>query len=145
MLAAEWFIIREEGSGTRSLSDRFFAASGLAPPVAMQTSSNEMIKQAVMAGMGVALLSQHTISLERSLGLLAVLPVDGFPVMRSWFVARRRTAALLPVQARLLAYLIRETQTIISDLESGPMMAGPEPLAPAGPGQSPGRRRPSPA
>ncbi len=134
MLAGEWFITREEGSGTRSLSDRFFDATGLSPPVAMQTSSNEMIKQAVMAGMGIALLSRHTISLERSLGLLAVLPVEGFPVMRSWFVARRRTAPLLPVQAGLLAYLVKETAAIIGDIETGP--------APAGAGHCPGRREP---
>jgi DNA-binding transcriptional LysR family regulator len=113
LLRGEWFIIREEGSGTRSVSDGFFRSAGFTPLVAMETSSNEMIKQAVMAGMGLALLSQHTIGLERSLGLLGVLPVEGFPIMRSWFVAQRRTSPLLPAQAALRAFLVENGQSII--------------------------------
>jgi LysR family transcriptional regulator, low CO2-responsive transcriptional regulator len=62
-LAAEWFVTREEGSGTRLLADGFFRKAGFSPRIAMETSSNEMIKQAVIAGMGLALISQHTISL----------------------------------------------------------------------------------
>ncbi len=115
-LRSEWFIVREEGSGTRSLSDQFFAAAGFTPRIAIETSSNEMIKQAVMAGMGIALISQHTIRLECSLGLLEVLAVDGFPVMRSWSVVQRRTSPLLPVQARLRSFLIEEGQAIIDEL-----------------------------
>ena len=117
-LATEWFIVRENGSGTRSLSDNFFESAGFVPRIAMETSSNEMIKQAVMAGMGLALVSQHTISLERSLGLLRVIPVDGFPVMRSWFVAQRRTSPFLPAQSGLRHYLIEQGQNIIEDISS---------------------------
>jgi DNA-binding transcriptional LysR family regulator len=113
LLREEWFIVREEGSGTRSVSEAFFQSAGFAPRVAMETSSNEMIKQAVMAGMGLALLSQHTIGLEHSLGLVGVLPVEGFPIMRSWFVAHRRTSPLLPAQAALRAFLIENGQAII--------------------------------
>jgi DNA-binding transcriptional LysR family regulator len=120
-LASEWFIVREDGSGTRSLSDGFFRTAGFAPRVAMETSSNEMIKQAVLAGMGVALISQHTLSLELSLGLLEILPVDGFPVMRSWFVVQRRTSPLLPVQAGLRGYLIEHGESIIKELHRGPL------------------------
>jgi DNA-binding transcriptional LysR family regulator len=125
-LTSEWFILREDGSGTRSLSDRFFTDAGFMPRIAMESSSNEMIKQSVMAGMGMALVSAHTIYLERSLGLLSVIPVAGFPVMRSWFVGRRKTAPLLPVQARLEAYLVAHAQGVIDDLEHGPtgMRAG---------------------
>ena len=79
-----------------------------------------MIKQAVMAGMGVALLSQHTINLERSLGLLNVLPVAGFPVMRSWFVVKRRTAPLPPGRASLRDFLVDHGQSTISELEEMP-------------------------
>ncbi|MBV9656124.1 MAG: LysR family transcriptional regulator [Acetobacteraceae bacterium] len=119
-IVEEWFILREQGSGTRGLSDRFFADCGAKPRVAMETSSNEMIKQAVMAGMGLALLSQHTIRLERSLGLLDVLPVAGFPVMRSWFVVKRRTSPLLPGQASLRKFLVEHGQSIITELEEMP-------------------------
>jgi DNA-binding transcriptional LysR family regulator len=113
-LAAEWFIVREEGAGTRSLTDAFFHTAGFAPRIAMETSSNEMVKQAVMARMGLALLSQHTISLERSLGLLTVLPVAGFPVMRSWYVVHRRASLLLPAHAALRDYLVESGQSIIA-------------------------------
>lgn len=123
-LASEWFVVREEGSGTRSLSDQFFRTAGFAPRVAMETSSNEMIKQAVMAGMGLALVSQHTINLEQSLGLVAVLDVEGFPVMRSWFVVHRRLAPLLPVQAGLRGYLVEHGQRIIDELGQGATASG---------------------
>jgi len=117
-LATEWFIVREDGSGTRSLSDNLFQAAGLTPRIAMETSSNEMIKQAVMAGMGLALVSQHTISLERSLGLLKIIAVDGFPVMRSWFVVQRRTSPFLPAQSGLRNYLIEYGQSIIEEISN---------------------------
>jgi DNA-binding transcriptional LysR family regulator len=115
-LMGEWFVIREEGSGTRALANAFFRSAGFKPRVAMETSSNETIKQSVAAGMGLALISRHTISLEFSLGLLVTLPVDDFPLMRSWFVAHRRTLPLLPIQARLRDFLIAHGQTVIDDL-----------------------------
>jgi DNA-binding transcriptional LysR family regulator len=118
-LAAEPLIVREVGSGTRSLLDRFFAARGLAQRIAMTTSSNETIKQAVMAGMGVALISRHTIGLELALGMLTILPVEGFPLMRSWFVAHRRNMPLLPVHARLKAFLIESGKAIIDEIAQG--------------------------
>ena len=115
-LTPEWFVTREEGSGTRLLADDFFRKAGFRPRIAMESSSNEMIKQAVIAGMGIALISQHTISLELSLGLLVPLAVDGFPLMRSWFVAQRRSLPLLPVQLRLRGFLLQHGQAIIEDI-----------------------------
>ncbi len=115
-LAGEAFVVREEGSGTQAMADGFFQGAGFKPRVAMVSSSNEMIKQAVIAGMGLALISQHTISLELALGLLRVLPVEGFPLMRSWYIVQRRTLPLLPVQARLRGYLIGEGQGVIEGI-----------------------------
>jgi DNA-binding transcriptional LysR family regulator len=83
----------------------------------MTTSSNETIKQAVMAGMGIALISRHTVVLERSLGLVRTLPVAGFPLMRAWFVAHRRAMPLLPVHTRLRAFLLEQGQAVIDGLE----------------------------
>jgi DNA-binding transcriptional LysR family regulator len=116
MLAPEWFIVREEGSGTATLGQNFFRSAGFAPRIAMESSSNETIKQAVIAGMGLALISQHTISLELSLGLIGTLPVDDFPLMRSWFVAHRRTLPLLPIQARLRDFLVEQGQAVIDEI-----------------------------
>ena len=127
-LAGEWFITRENGSGTRLLSDGFFRGAGFKPRVAMESSSNEMIKQAVIAGMGLALISQHTISLELSLGLLVTLSVEGFPLMRSWFVVQRRSMPLLPAQDRLRRFLIEQGQSIIDDIirtHAGRSLAAP--------------------
>ncbi len=68
-LADYEFLIREEGSGTRAAMEKFFADHRLAPRVAMEMASNETIKQAVMAGMGISFLSLHTIGLELKAGL----------------------------------------------------------------------------
>ena len=114
-LAGEPFVMREDGSGTKAMTEAHFRAAGFRPRTAMVSSSNEMIKQAVMAGMGVALLSQHTCGLELALGLLAAPPVQGFPLMRSWFIVRRRTLPLLPVQARLRSFLVEQGEAVIRD------------------------------
>ena len=118
-LAGERFIMREPGSGTKAMTDAFFAEAGFKPIVAMVSSSNETIKQSVIAGMGLALISEHTVSLERALGLLRILPVEGFPLMRAWFVVQRRTLPLLPIQARLRQFLIDEGHATIRQLIKG--------------------------
>ena len=117
VLAGEPFVVREDGSGTRSLLDRFFQRAELKPRIAMTTSSNEMIKQAVIAGMGIALISRHTIGLELGLGLMRTLSVQGFPLMRSWFLAHRRNMPLLPIHGRLKAFLLANGQRIIDELD----------------------------
>jgi LysR family transcriptional regulator, low CO2-responsive transcriptional regulator len=118
-LAADRFIMREEGSGTRQLMEEFCHQKGIVIMTGMTSSSNETIKQAVMACMGIALISQHTVGLELALGLLRVLPVDGLPLMRSWFIAHRRTMPLLPLHTRLRAFLLEHGQSVIDDLERG--------------------------
>ncbi|UEM04087.1 LysR family transcriptional regulator [Skermanella rosea] len=117
-LAEERFIVREEGSGTRALMENFFRGAGFTPRIALTSSSNETIKQAVMAGMGVALISRHTIVLELRMGLLTVLPVQGLPLMRSWFVAWRRHMPLLPVHTQLRRFLLAEGKSLIAGIES---------------------------
>ncbi len=104
-LAGETFLLREEGSGTRLLMRRLFAEVGLDPTIGMEIGSNETIKQAVMAGLGVALISAHTIAPELSDGRLAMLKVDGLPVMRQWFVVKRRSKELLPASQALWDFM----------------------------------------
>ncbi len=116
LLAGEPFIAREEGSGARQLMDGLFS-DGRAARVVMTSGSNETIKQAVMVGMGLALISRHAIGLELHLGLLRILPVDGFPLMRSWFVAHRAGMPLLPIHRRLCAFVAERGQAIIDELE----------------------------
>lgn len=100
-LAGETFLLREQGSGTRLLMQRLFSDAGLSPNLGMEMGSNETIKQAVMAGLGIALISAHTVSAEIADGRLKVLPVKGMPVVRQWFVVRPQDKRLLPAAQAL--------------------------------------------
>jgi len=86
-LAEEPFILREPGSGTRLATERHFTELGLKPRLRMELGSNEAIKQAIAGGLGVSVLSQHTLTLDGEGALLRPLDVQGFPLMRKWYVA----------------------------------------------------------
>ena len=96
-LADEPFLVREAGSGTRGAMERFFAARGLELKSSMEMSSNEAIRQAVQAGLGLGILSLQTLELELALKRLAVLKAEGFPIMRHWYVVHRADKRLSPV------------------------------------------------
>lgn len=93
-LADETFLSREKGSGTRSAMERVFAQHGVQPRISMEMETNEAIKQAVRAGMGLGILSLHSIELELETGRLVTLDVEHFPLIRHWFVAQRRNKRL---------------------------------------------------
>jgi DNA-binding transcriptional LysR family regulator len=96
-LAGEAFLFREAGSGTRSLFDYFLGDTLIrqAQP-GIELGSNETIKQAVMAGLGVALISAHTIAAELADGRLVTLDIEGLPIVRQWFVLHRADRPLSP-------------------------------------------------
>lgn len=118
-LTGEKFIVRETGSDTRISMDEAFAERHFKPLVTMEIKSFETIKQAVVAGMGVSFLSAHTISQELELGRLAVLRVEGFPVIRSWHVVQRKTKRLPPVAAAFKQFLLEEGGALIARLTTG--------------------------
>jgi DNA-binding transcriptional LysR family regulator len=93
-LARETFVVREPGSGTRAVIERQFAEMGIAYSPGCEFNTNEAIKQAVQAGLGIAVVSQQTIELELETRRLAVLPVEGFPIVRRWYVVHRRDKRL---------------------------------------------------
>lgn len=95
-LSEDKFLLREEGSGSRLLMQRLFRKAGLNPNLGMEIGSNETIKQAVMAGLGIALISSHTISAELKDKRLGVLSVSGMPVVRTWYVVKQKSKKLLP-------------------------------------------------
>ncbi len=101
------FIVREPGSGTRDAMEVFFSERRFEPRITMDMSSNETIKQAVMAGMGLSFLSLHTVGLEVRSGLLGVLDIEGTPVMRTWNVVRLQSKLLSPA-AEAFRYFIIE-------------------------------------
>jgi DNA-binding transcriptional LysR family regulator len=107
-LANETFLIREPGSGTRSAMERFFADVGFTPGNVFEMGSNETIKQAVMAGMGITFISGHTIALEQAVGRLVQLPVRGTPVLRQWYVVHRAEKELLPIASAFRDFLLAE-------------------------------------
>jgi len=122
-LADETFLLRESGSGTKMLTERFFADAGIAPRVGMEIGSNETIKQAVMAGLGIALISAHTIAAEIANGRLAVLRVEGLPIMRKWFVVRRTDKRLLPAARAMRDFLAREATRFLPPVPAAPRRA----------------------
>jgi LysR family transcriptional regulator, low CO2-responsive transcriptional regulator len=108
-LSAETFLLREQGSGTRLLTEFFFEQIGKTPRIGMEIGSNETIKQAVMAGLGIALISVHTIAAEIADRRLAILDVEGLPVRRQWFLIRRKEKRMLPALSALHDFLASET------------------------------------
>jgi DNA-binding transcriptional LysR family regulator len=113
-LAAESFLVREPGSGTRAAMERFFAAHHVRPGTTTEISSNETIKQAVMAGMGLAFISQHAIGLELAVGQLVLLPVEGLPVMREWNIVHRTEKRLSPAALVFKQFVLKEGRAFLS-------------------------------
>ena len=101
-LSKEPFIVREPGSGIRDFTFKKFEEKGLRPNVRMEIGSNEAIKHTIVSGLGVSVLSVHTISLEGKDGPLVMLNVEGFPIMRNWYIVHPKGKELsLAAQAFL--------------------------------------------
>ena len=105
-LTDETFIAREEGSGTRILMTRFLDKIGEGRGYDMTVmSSNETIKQAVKAGLGIALISQHTVCDELASGRLVMLDLPGLPIERSWYLLHRANTELGPAAERIRTHV----------------------------------------
>ncbi len=112
-LAKEIFLVREPGSGTRSAMERFFAKHKIEINKGMETDTNEAIKQAVQAGMGLGIMSQHTAELELETGRLKVLAVQGFPITRYWHVVNRKNKRLSGVAQTFREFLLKEASGLM--------------------------------
>ncbi len=88
-ISDETFVMREPGSGTRSAMMRLFNKYDVKPKEGIQLSSNETIKQSVEAGLGLAVVSAHTVELELNAGRLVSLNVQHFPINRKWYICYR--------------------------------------------------------
>lgn len=104
-LANETFLVRERGSGTRMTMERVFQERNTPLRIKMELGSNEAIKQAVAGGLGLALLSRSTLNLDQGQKELAVLDVQGFPIMRAWYVVRQKGKQLSVVAQTFLEFL----------------------------------------
>jgi DNA-binding transcriptional LysR family regulator len=107
-LAEEVFVMREPGSGTRQAMERFFAEQGIAIRHGMQMTRNEAIKQAVRAGLGLSVVSLHTVELELETNRLVILNVEGFPLERQWHLVYRSGRRLSPAARAFRQFVLDE-------------------------------------
>lgn len=114
-LVKHLFLIREAGSGTRMVHDHFFTDAGLDLPDGREMDSNANIKQAVMANMGLAFISAHTIALEHETGKLCILNAEGMPEYRDWFVLNLKGAILGEAGIAFRDFVRREGATFMQE------------------------------
>lgn len=117
-LSQEVFVLREPGSGTRQAMERFFAEHGIPFQRGMQMTRNEAIKQAVRAGLGLSVVSVHTIELELATGKLVVLDVAGFPIRRQWYLVYRHGKRLSPAARAFREFVLQEARRMAGDMPS---------------------------
>lgn len=108
-LEGEPFIMREQGSGTRYAVQNLFAKHKVSVHVRLELGSNEAIKQAIAGGLGISVLSQHTLISEGLDSELTVLDVEHFPIKRRWYVAYLGGKQLSVITKAFLAYLLEES------------------------------------
>lgn len=112
-LAQESLLFREVGSGTRVAMLRCFAAHNLDIQVEMEFGSSEAIKQAMMAGLGISVLSQHAVILELAAGTLKLLDVEDFPLKRHWYVAHLSEKKMSLLASTFLEFLLNNAHKVI--------------------------------
>jgi DNA-binding transcriptional LysR family regulator len=106
--------------------DRYFQSQRIAPVFAMEMRSNETIKQAVIAGMGLAFLSLHTTALEVASGVIKVLDVPGLPMVRRWQLVQLSSKLLSPPAEALRYYVLEEGESLLARLFPGLVDTGLE-------------------
>ena len=113
-LADYGFVVREEGSGTRAAMERLFSEHQTLMNVVMVMPSNESIKQAVMAGMGLSFLSMRTVRHELASGHIALLDIEGMPLMGNWYITHLRQKKLSPAATSFKAFLTEQGGPLIN-------------------------------
>lgn len=116
MLQDQTFVVREQGSGTRTAMQRFFEEHNLSITSSMEMNENEAIKQAVQAGMGLGVVSIHTIELELETNRLVILDVEDFPIMRHWYLVHRKEKRLSPITQAFKDFVLKEGRSFISQM-----------------------------
>ncbi len=114
-LRQERFLVRESGSGTRQAVDRLFVEKGVKITPYMELGSSEAIKQGVMAGLGISVLSRRNLRLELLGNLIVVLDVEGFPLIRRWYAVHLKKKRLSLAARTFLDFMLTESEHILSD------------------------------
>ena len=110
----EAFVVREQESGTRIAMERFFSEQDIHLKTGMEMRSNEAVQQAVQAGLGLGIVSIHTLALELETRRLAILDVELFPIMRQWFIVCRKGKRLSPVAQAFHDFVLAETKNLLA-------------------------------
>lgn len=113
-LLNETYVGRELGSGTRIAVEKFFQEHGLTLMADMEMNKNEAIKQAVEAGLGIGVVSMHTVRAELSSNRLCILDVHDFPIRRQWFLVQREGKRLSPAADVFAKFVFSEAERITS-------------------------------
>lgn len=108
-------IVREIGSGTRTAMEGFFRENDVEPSIGMEMGSNEAIKQAVIAGLGISFISRHTLGLELSAERLKILKVEGTPVIRHWLLVRHKSKRQIPAVEAFWNFVIKFAPDYLRD------------------------------
>ncbi|MDH5425404.1 MAG: LysR substrate-binding domain-containing protein [Gammaproteobacteria bacterium] len=109
----ERFVVREKGSGTRGAIERFFKKHEVPFHTGIEMSSNEAIKQAVEAGLGLGIASIHTLELELETARLAVLEVKDFPIRRQWYLVSRKGKRLSVAAEAFREFVLNDAKQFI--------------------------------
>ena len=138
-IAKEPFIIREPGSGIRDSTVKTFSKYNVQPRVRMELGSNEAIKHAVVGGLGLAVLSLNTLSLESVDGPVAILDVQGFPIMRHWYLVHPRGKELSLVAKTFLEFAVQNEPRNYDRMEV--LWPGLKPLLKKAKNDKPGKKK----
>ena len=112
-LIGETFLVREQGSGTRNSMERFFSERGVQLNSSMEMNTNGAIKQGVEVGLGLGIVSLHTVERELADGRVVVLDVDSFPIMRQWYIVHRAGKRLSSVGIAFEEFVRSEAQRFV--------------------------------
>jgi DNA-binding transcriptional LysR family regulator len=117
--------MREAGSGTRKAIERLFHDHGLDIRPRLELGSNEAIKQAILAGLGISALSCHALALHQP-GQFAVLDSEGFPIQRHWYAVYPAGRQISVVARAFLDYLLDQRGGSVCSPEGGQVCCGAE-------------------
>ena len=113
-IAKQPFIVRERGSGTRIAVEKLFADAGHTLNIRMELGSNESIKQGISGGLGIAVISQHTIT-SGDLAELSILDVESFPLSWQWYIGHPRGKRLSVVTRAFIDFMYKEGSSLLPD------------------------------
>jgi LysR family transcriptional regulator, low CO2-responsive transcriptional regulator len=105
-LAKERFILREKGSGTRMAVDEHFKRVKFRPNLRLELGSNEAIKESVAGGLGISVVSSHSLHGQAKENGVSVLKVKGFPINSSWHIVHPKGKKLSPIATVFKQHLI---------------------------------------